>query len=230
MDTNADVYDRTDTQFCIWWKHGIRCRGSQESWEVYLSRILYHRKKVWYGIVFWDFGRKGSSGVEVKLLWWYWLYSSLAWRLHHPASWSRIEAHKFNKVIPRLTVAYNNSDHRKIIGIDGRIAYTGGINLADRYINHNVLVTGRIAVFGWMDRQLSFYQALFICLVRRPWKLVVWPVPSSRPKDGMGLCIPYSSGPKPYTDSSWNGLPKSYQSSYRLRLYHDSYQCWLRSN
>ena len=47
-----------------------------------------------------------------------------------------IEAHKFNKVIPRLTVAYNNRDHRKILVIDGQVAYTGGINLADEYINH----------------------------------------------------------------------------------------------
>ena len=47
-----------------------------------------------------------------------------------------IDAHKFNKVIPRLTVAYNNRDHRKILVIDGQIGYTGGVNLADEYINH----------------------------------------------------------------------------------------------
>jgi cardiolipin synthase len=29
----------------------------------------------------------------------------------------------------------NNRDHRKIISIDGRIAFTGGLNLADEYIN-----------------------------------------------------------------------------------------------
>ncbi len=34
-----------------------------------------------------------------------------------------IEAHKFNKVIPRLT---KNWDHRKILVIDGQVAYTGG--------------------------------------------------------------------------------------------------------
>lgn len=33
---------------------------------------------------------------------------------------------KFNKVIPRLTVTYNNRDHRKILVIDGQVAYTGG--------------------------------------------------------------------------------------------------------
>ena len=35
-----------------------------------------------------------------------------------------------------MTVAYNNRDHRKILVIDGQISYTGGINLADEYINH----------------------------------------------------------------------------------------------
>ena len=30
----------------------------------------------------------------------------------------------------------NNRDHRKILVIDGRVAYSGGINLADEYINH----------------------------------------------------------------------------------------------
>ena len=36
-----------------------------------------------------------------------------------------IEAHKFNKVIPRWTVAHNNRDHRKILVIDGQKAHTG---------------------------------------------------------------------------------------------------------
>ena len=33
-------------------------------------------------------------------------------------------------------MAYNNRDHRKILVIDGQIGYTGGVNLADEYINH----------------------------------------------------------------------------------------------
>ena len=41
----------------------------------------------------------------------------------------------FNPVIPILSTKYNNRDHRKITIIDGLIAYTGGINLADEYIN-----------------------------------------------------------------------------------------------
>lgn len=36
---------------------------------------------------------------------------------------------------PVLTVKQNNRDHRKIAVIDGKVAFTGGINLADEYIN-----------------------------------------------------------------------------------------------
>lgn len=42
---------------------------------------------------------------------------------------------KFNPFRPVLSGIHNNRDHRKITVIDGRCAYTGGINLADEYIN-----------------------------------------------------------------------------------------------
>lgn len=41
----------------------------------------------------------------------------------------------FNPFRPILSAIQNNRDHRKITAIDGRIAYTGGMNLADEYIN-----------------------------------------------------------------------------------------------
>jgi cardiolipin synthase len=41
----------------------------------------------------------------------------------------------FNKLLSRFTFSLNYRDHRKIIVIDGRVAYTGGCNLADEYIN-----------------------------------------------------------------------------------------------
>lgn len=37
--------------------------------------------------------------------------------------------------LPILTVKQNNRDHRKIAVIDGKVAFTRGINLADEYIN-----------------------------------------------------------------------------------------------
>lgn len=46
-----------------------------------------------------------------------------------------IKAYKFNRFKPIISSIHNNRDHRKITVIDGVISYTGGINLADEYIN-----------------------------------------------------------------------------------------------
>jgi len=51
----------------------------------------------------------------------------------------------FNPFRPFLSIIMNNRDHRKIVVVDGKIAYTGGLNIADEYIN-------RITRFGhWKD-------------------------------------------------------------------------------
>lgn len=56
-----------------------------------------------------------------------------------------IRAFSFNRCVPVLNLVLNNRDHRKIMVIDGQIAFTGGVNLADEYIN-------KIVRFGyWKD-------------------------------------------------------------------------------
>lgn len=46
-----------------------------------------------------------------------------------------IKAKLFNPIGPHLALQMNNRDHRKIVVIDGEVAFTGGVNLADEYIN-----------------------------------------------------------------------------------------------
>jgi cardiolipin synthase len=46
-----------------------------------------------------------------------------------------IKCYAFNPFTPMLDIRMNHRDHRKIIVIDGHTAFTGGINLADEYIN-----------------------------------------------------------------------------------------------
>ena len=46
-----------------------------------------------------------------------------------------IKTRIFNPVMPAVAVFMNNRDHRKITVIDGKIAFTGGYNLADEYFN-----------------------------------------------------------------------------------------------
>ena len=46
-----------------------------------------------------------------------------------------IKCHKFHPVMPVLSNVVNNRDHRKIVIIDHKIGFTGGMNLADEYAN-----------------------------------------------------------------------------------------------
>ncbi len=46
-----------------------------------------------------------------------------------------IQCRVFNPMLPIVSVFMNNRDHRKITIIDGKIAFTGGYNLADKYFN-----------------------------------------------------------------------------------------------
>ncbi len=49
-----------------------------------------------------------------------------------------IQCKSFSPMSPFLSTHYNYRDHRKILVIDGHTAFTGGVNLADEYINHIV--------------------------------------------------------------------------------------------
>lgn len=49
-----------------------------------------------------------------------------------------IKCYTFNPVVPIFTMRMNNRDHRKILVVDGKTAFTGGINLADEYIDEKI--------------------------------------------------------------------------------------------
>ncbi|MGN1113931.1 MAG: cardiolipin synthase [Oscillospiraceae bacterium] len=89
---------------------------------------------------------KVSQGVEVRLM-----YDGMGSAFILPYHYDRklnklgIKCKVFNPFRPFLSSIQNNRDHRKILVIDGHTAFTGGINLADEYIN-------RIQRFGyWKD-------------------------------------------------------------------------------
>ena len=80
--------------------------------------------------------RKVKEGVEVKVL--FDDFGSIK-RQHKNfitrLKKSGIEVAAFNKIGPSMNIFMNNRNHRKIVVIDGLIAATGGLNLADEYIN-----------------------------------------------------------------------------------------------
>ena len=204
MDSNAEVYDHTDSQFFA---------NGEEMWQQMLEDLKRAEKFIFleYYIVdeglMWDsileiLEEKASQGVEVKML-----YDDIGCMVTLPGDYTvhlrskGIDAHKFNKVIPRMTVAYNNRDHRKILVIDGQISYTGGINLADEYINH-------IERFGhWKDSGIRIdgpATQAFTRLFLMNWYINRGEISDfdqyhleNQTRFGSGLCIPYGSGPKP---------------------------------
>lgn len=46
-----------------------------------------------------------------------------------------IQCKMFAPIRPILSTHYNNRDHRKILVIDGKVGFTGGVNIGDEYIN-----------------------------------------------------------------------------------------------
>lgn len=80
--------------------------------------------------------RKAAQGVEVRII-----YDDVGCEACMPVtflSWAQkngIKTLGFNRIIPFLSIVLNHRDHRKYTIIDGRVAYTGGINIADEYIN-----------------------------------------------------------------------------------------------
>lgn len=79
---------------------------------------------------------KANEGVDVRIL-----YDDAGCLGSFPIGYHKtlakdgIRVKAFNKIEPKLVMQMNNRDHRKIAVVDGLIGYTGGINLADEYIN-----------------------------------------------------------------------------------------------
>lgn len=79
---------------------------------------------------------KVKEGVEVRFL-----YDGMCCLMllpyHYPQTLEKkgIRCKMFSPIKPTLSTYQNNRDHRKIAVIDGHTAFTGGVNLADEYIN-----------------------------------------------------------------------------------------------
>ena len=102
---------------------------------IFMEYFIIHEGKMWNTILE-LLERKVKEGVEVRLL--YDDIGSLTtvpYKYHETLNKKGIKCKVFNPLAPMLNVILNNRDHRKITVIDGYIGFTGGINLADEYIN-----------------------------------------------------------------------------------------------
>lgn len=115
---------------------------------IFLEYFIISEGEMWETIVE-ILEKKVSEGVEVRVM-----YDDMGCLQTLPFKYEATLREKgikcvvFNPFLPLLSLRMNNRDHRKITVIDGDVGFTGGINLADEYIN-------KIERFGhWKDSSL----------------------------------------------------------------------------
>ena len=103
---------------------------------IFLEYFIIDEGLMW-GRILEILARKAAQGVDVRVM-----YDGTCEFSTLPRDYpSRLEAlgiqcKVFSPVTPFVSTHYNYRDHRKILVIDGRVGFTGGVNLADEYINH----------------------------------------------------------------------------------------------
>ncbi len=168
---------------------------------IYMEYFIIEEGVFWNAIL--DILReKAAAGLEVKVI-----YDDVGCMTTLPGNYYKklqkmgIEATVFSRLRGNADSEFNNRSHRKITVIDGKIGYTGGINLADEYI-------GRVERFGhWKDTGIRLEgEAVWELteLFLSDYGINVWNMPCARescyPCSNMsaeGFVVPFGDGPKP---------------------------------
>ncbi len=202
----ARIYDGTKTEyFPVGEAFRDRLLADLEGAQKYIFMEYFILKKG----VFWDqvldvLARKVKEGVEVRFM-----YDDIGCMgrvhlaYHRKIQKMGIKCVKFNPFVPVVTNVHNNRDHRKITVIDGKVGYTGGINLADEYVNID-------APFGhWKDTAVRLegegvkgLLLMFLKLYNLAQKGEAEDFAPYIPKtyerfEGEGFVQPYGGGPRP---------------------------------
>ena len=105
---------------------------------IYMEYFIIEEGKFWNSILE-ILKRKAAEGVEVKVL-----YDDIGCMMTLPGDYHKtlksygIDATPFSRLKGNADSEFNNRSHRKITVIDGKMGYTGGVNIADEYINEIV--------------------------------------------------------------------------------------------
>lgn len=108
-----------------------------ESAERYIliEYFIINRGKMWDDVLE-ILERKAAAGVEIKII-----YDDVGSMRGLPHAYDKVLRKKgiacirFSPYRPIYSMIMNNRDHRKFLIVDGKIGFTGGINIADEYIN-----------------------------------------------------------------------------------------------
>ena len=102
---------------------------------IFIEYFIIEEGEMWNGILE-ILEEKVRQGVDVRVMYddlgsFFTLTGRYASHLEEKG----IKCIPFNRINPILNIIINHRDHRKIMVIDGKTAFSGGVNLADEYIN-----------------------------------------------------------------------------------------------
>ena len=148
--------------------------------------------------------RKQAEGVEVRIL-----YDDLGtlgkltWHYSRVLTAEGLTARRFNPVRPILSGIYNYRDHRKIAVIDGKVSFTGGMNIGDEYagITHPLGVwrdSGIRIEGGAVGNLTLLFLQLWATAGRGDTDCGRYFPPPSRMGKAEGYVHPFGSGPMPF--------------------------------
>ncbi len=178
-------------------------KGAKE--YIFLEYFIIARGKMW-NTVLGVLKEKVREGVEVRVI-----YDDIGCMGKLRAGYYRtlrkhgIKCVKFSPFVPIISNLHNNRDHRKIAVVDGKIGYTGGINLSDEYVNET-------HPFGnWKDTAVRLegegVKSMILMFLRlynlRAKNMENFSpyVPKTYEKfENEGYVQPYGDGPKPIYD------------------------------
>lgn len=144
--------------------------------------------------------QKAAEGVEVRVL-----YDGTCALYNLPYQYPEqleklgIQCRMYAPLRPLVSTHYNNRDHRKILVVDGRCAFTGGINLSDEYINrthpHGHWKDVAIRITGEAVRSFTH---MFLQMWDTDDRTIEDFTPylnASRPVESPGWVLPYGDSP-----------------------------------
>ncbi|MGN1095641.1 MAG: phospholipase D-like domain-containing protein, partial [Eubacteriales bacterium] len=132
------VYDNTETMYFPsgeeMYPKIIEAISSAKRF-IFLEYFIIAEGEVWNSILE-ILEQKAKEGVDVRII-----YDDVGCLSKIPTGYfskltsKGIKSMAFNPFVPIVSAVMNNRDHRKILVVDGNTAFTGGINLADEYMN-----------------------------------------------------------------------------------------------
>ena len=132
------IYENTEVEFFPLGEDKFRAmipqlRAAQDF--IFLEYFIIDEGEMW-GTILNILIEKAAQGVDVRVM--YDGMCEISTLPHdYPAILAKhgIKCKAFSRIRPFVSTSYNYRDHRKILVIDGKVAFNGGVNLADEYIN-----------------------------------------------------------------------------------------------